>query len=203
MKQPLMPKRRHSIQPYITQQHHIAPIIIFLLWLQFTMTNFNPMHLIQHAWNGTHSHWGKTCVVLFYLFLWFQILGSIAAVIAPTMGMECYLTGLSPYAAAWIMVNSRIMGVLALVFTFYVYREGIKVWNVAIVFLVNSTLTWIALTSPMMDLEDTPSCADKDMMKTMCWIQVWWTVLFLLCSVLEERSSNKPSGTLSERTPIV
>jgi hypothetical protein len=165
------------------------------------MADFNPFHLIQHAWNGTHSHWGKACVVLFYLFLWFQILGSLAAIVAPKLGMDCYYTGLSGYATEMIVVSSRLMGVLAVAFTFYVYREGIQVWNVAVVFVVNSILTWIAFASPIMDLEDTPQCADKDMMKTMCWIQAGWTALFLLCSVLEDQS--KPRGTVSERTPIV
>ncbi len=165
------------------------------------MTDFNPFHLIQRSWDDSTSHWGKACVILFYLFLWFQILGSLVAIIAPTTGMECYLSGLSGYATAWIVVNSRIMGVLAVAFIFYAYREGIQVWNVAVVFVVNSVMTWVAFASPMMDLEDTPACADKDAMKTMCWVQVVWTGVFLLCSVVEDRM--KPSGSASERAPIV
>jgi hypothetical protein len=96
----------------------------------------------------------------------------------------------------------RAMSIMALGFFIYVHREGIKLWNVSMVFIVKGMLTWLIVSPNYMDLDGMPTC-DDGMMKaisTVTWVLFWWAVLFLLCSAMEEWS--KPRGSTAETTPL-
>jgi len=166
------------------------------------MTDFHPIHFLQQAWDDTHSNWGKACVVLFYLFIWSQIIWGIESIIAPKAGWECMYQGVSDYAAELMLMFFRAMNVMALGFLIYAHREGIKLWNVSMVFTFNGILTWLFVSSNYMDLDGLPTCDDGMMnaISTITWVLFGWTVLFLLCSAMEEWS--KPRGTSAETTPL-
>lgn len=166
-----------------------------------SMTDFNPIRFLQHAWDDTHSIWGKACVALFYLFIWSQAIWSLETVIAPKAGWDCYYQGISEYATETIALFIRAMNVVQLGFWIYAHREGIKVWNVTIVFAVNASLFWFYMSSNIMDLDGAPACDQNGTMKTITWVMFWWTLLTLVCSVLEDGS--KPRGTTSETNPII
>ena len=165
-----------------------------------SMTDFNPIHFLQHAWDDAHSNWGKACVVLFYLFIWTQAIWSLETVIAPMAGWDCYYQGISDYATEMVAMFARAMNVMQLGFWVYAHREGIKVWNVSMVFVFNAALFWIYIPSNFMELEGAPDC-DNSMMRTITWVLFWWTLVTLVCSVLEDGS--KPRRTTTETNPII
>ncbi len=166
------------------------------------MTDFNPIHFLRQAWNDTNSHWGKACVLLFYLFIWSQVLWAIESTITPKFGWECMYQGVTEYATEMLVMFFRAMNVMAAGFLVYAHREGIKLWNVFTVFVFNGILTWIFASSHYTDLDGMPDCEDGmvQAITSITWITFWWTVLMLLCSALEEGS--KPRGTTAETTPI-
>ena len=152
------------------------------------MGDYFPIHFLQHAWNDTHSDWGKACTVLFYLYIWF--------------GWDCYYQGLSDYAAELWVVFLRALNTTQFGFFLYAHREGIKVWNVSMVFVFNAILTWINLSPDFTKMEGAPPSCDWYAMRTAVWVIFWWTVSFLLCSIAEEGS--KPRGSPSPKeNPIV
>ena len=53
------------------------------------------MHYLRQAWDATNSKWGKTCIVLFYSFLWIQILGCTYSLFDIQTGWECLYENLS------------------------------------------------------------------------------------------------------------
>lgn len=165
------------------------------------MMDFHPIRFLQHAWDDTHSNWGKACVLLFYVYIWSQLIWAIESIIAPKFGWECMYQGVSEYAAEMMLIFFRAMNVMAAGFLIYAHREGIKLWNVSMVFVFN-VLTWIFASSNYTDLEGIPDCEDGmvQAITYITWITFWWTVLTLICSALEERS--KPRGTTAETTPI-
>ena len=129
------------------------------------------MHYLKHAWEATHSVWGKSCIVLFYLFIWLQIIWAIQLVIAPKKGWECYYEGVhSDYAAEFILVYLRGMNVITVGFYLYADRGGIKVWNVATVFIINAIWTLVTATpvKHAMELDGSPDC-DSNGMITGLW----------------------------------
>ena len=170
------------------------------------MTDFHPIHFLRHAWDDTHSNWGKACVLLFYIFIWLQVIWAIESIIAPKYGWECMYQGVSDYAAEMMLMFFRSMNVMALGFLMYAHREGIKLWNVSMVFIFNGILTWIFASSNYMDLDDMPDCEARTSygmvatINSITWVTFWWTVVTLLCSALEEGS--KPQGTAAETTPL-
>lgn len=170
---------------------------------QTQMADFNPIHYLQSAWNDAQSNWGKACAFLFYAYIWLQMIWSIEIVIAPKAGWDCYYQGVSDYAAELWVMFLRAMNVMQFGFFLYAHREGIKVWNVAMVFAFNAVLTWINLAPDFPKLDGTPSPAacDWETMWTVVWVFFWWTVMFLLCSILEEGSKSRV--TTSETAPMV
>lgn len=166
-----------------------------------SMADFNPTHYLQHEWSDANSNWGKACAFLFYLYIWFQMIWSIEMVIAPKFGWDCYYQGLSDYAAGLWVMFLRALNVMQFGFFVYAHREGIEVWNVSMVFVFNALLTWVQSIPDLSNLDGTPPACNWDDMWTVIWVCFGWTVLFLLCSILENAS--KPQGTASETAPMV
>ena len=167
------------------------------------VASFNPMHYLKHAWDATHSAWGKSCIVLFYVFIWVQIIWALELIIAPRYGWECFYEGQTEYAAAGFEMWMRALNIITVGFYLYADRGGIKVWNVAMVFVINGAWTW-SMLSPSThagELEGAPADCDFAGALSVLWVLFWWSLLALLCSFLEQRSA--PSGTAAETTPIV
>ena len=167
------------------------------------MVHWNPVYYLKHAWDATSSGWGKLCIVLFYTFLWFNIIGALIGIFWPTMGTDCYFEGLSDYAAYSIASLMRQINVFALGFLLYADRGGIRIWNVAMVFvfwLFFSIVTFqYAGTYP--ELDGIPKGCPIEDFKKMIWTQLIWIFLALAASFMETKASNTPA-TGGESTPL-
>lgn len=167
--------------------------------------HINPIYYLKHAWEATHTFWGKLCIVLFYSFIWLQIIWSVESIIWPRAGWECFYDGLSEYVAAGFDTFLRAMCVMAIGFFLYADRGGIKAWNVAMVFIVNAAWTWTFCHgwNDYSELEGAPQgCQDLvSVFGTCVWILFWWSLAALVCAVIEH--INAPGGTAAESAPLV
>jgi hypothetical protein len=136
--------------------------------------------------------------------IWIQIIWAIEIIIFPTKGWECMYEGVSEYAASAFVMYLRAMNILTLGFYLYADRGGIKVWNVAMVFVVNLAWSW-----PLLDwianyttLEGTPKGCEDVMggIQWSVWVLMIWSFVALICSGMEKRAS--PSGSTSETAPL-
>jgi hypothetical protein len=169
-------------------------------------TSINPMNYLRHAWDATHSGWGKVCIILFYLLIWIQIIWAIEIIIFPRAGLECIYDEevVSEYAASALVMYVRTTNILTIGFFLYADRGGIKVWNVAMVFLASLAWTW-----PVLDwivnyttLEGAPKDCE-DVMGGIKWTflaLLIWSFVALVCSGMEKRAT--PSGSASETAPL-
>jgi hypothetical protein len=167
--------------------------------------HLNPMNYLSNAWNAADSIWGKIAIVLFYTFIWLQIIWAAEIVIWPRVGWECFYEGLSEYAAAGIEKYLVAMNILAIGFYLYADRGGIKVWNVVMVCFFNTWWSLIMLPGfkSMGELEGAPQGCDDIIIGASFVLKVllWWPIAVLLCSVMEH--INTPTGTSAETAPIV
>lgn len=171
-------------------------------------TSFNPLHYLRHAWDATSTVWGKMTIILFYVFIWLQIIWAIELVIAPRKGWECMYEGITEYVENCLVMYLRAMNILTIGFYLYVDRGGIKVWNVLMVFVVNGFWTWTVLAYMMNaeNLDGAPkhgSCEDE--LRALCrsmWVLLIWSFVALVTSVLEMKLGT-PSGSASETAPLV
>ena len=167
--------------------------------------HINPIYYLKHAWEATHTIWGKLCIVLFYSFIWLQIIWSLELIMWPRAGWECFYEGLSEYVAAGFESSLRAMSVIAVGFFLYADRGGIKAWNVAMVFIVNAAWTWTFCGGgiDLSELEGAPQdCQDLvSVLNTCVWVLFWWSLASLVCAVIEH--INAPSGTAAESAPLV
>jgi hypothetical protein len=172
-----------------------------------TGLHLNPMYYLKHAWDATHSPWGKITIVSFYTFIWFQIIWAVQIIIAPTMGMECVYSSLNGYASTLLKMWARCCNVVSVGFFLYADRGGIKVWNVMMVFLVYGAVTYIFMSVPdvsiMKGAPKTP--CDQGSWDMFSYVAVGWIFVTLVCSYMESRcaSSHTSRGTPDERAPLV
>eukprot|EP00339_Tiarina_fusa_P023488 CAMPEP_0117017978 /NCGR_PEP_ID=MMETSP0472-20121206/13954_1 /TAXON_ID=693140 ORGANISM="Tiarina fusus, Strain LIS" /NCGR_SAMPLE_ID=MMETSP0472 /ASSEMBLY_ACC=CAM_ASM_000603 /LENGTH=172 /DNA_ID=CAMNT_0004722479 /DNA_START=452 /DNA_END=970 /DNA_ORIENTATION=- len=166
--------------------------------------SLNPMYYLRHAWDATHSTWGKLCIVLFYLFIWLQIIWAVEIVIFPTRGWECMSDGFTEYAKANSVMLLRGMNILTVGFYLYADRGGIKVWNVAMVFLVNLVWSWPVLvwSANYSELEGAPQDCEATMsgMGVVVWVLLIWSFVALVCAGMEKAAS--PRGSAGETAPL-
>lgn len=167
--------------------------------------HLNPIYYLTNAWDATHSIWGKICIVLFYTFIWLQILWALELVIWPRAGWECLYEGLSEYAATGLESYLVAMNILTIGFYLYADRGGIKLWNVGMVFFFNAWWTMSILSGwkDTKTLEGAPQGCDDVINGGLLVFRIlfWWSFAALACSFMEH--INRPSGTPSETAPIV
>lgn len=191
------------------QQNHFLLVVISPSSHRWTdrMTmatlHLNPMYYLKHAWDATHSVWGKTAIVLFYLFIWIQIILAVTQLIFPAVFYACYFSTLSDYAASLLRIAIRCSDVLAIGFFLYADRGGIKVWNVAMVFVVYAGCTWAWISGSYTALSShgAPKTCNTD--EVALWSTFGWSLLALLCAIMESRSAYVTQGTQAERAPLV
>ena len=167
-------------------------------------TSFNPLYYLRHAWDATNSAWGKAAIVLFYLFVWIQILWSLETIIAPKAGWTCLYTGMGEFVESTTKSLVRQMNIIWIGFLLYADRGGIKVWNIAMVFCVVFLYTWSWMNweNNYDTAKDSPSC-DALMVSAakVVWVQVTWPALALVCAFVDAKMGG---GTSSEETaPLV
>lgn len=170
-----------------------------------TTPSFNPMFYLNHAWSATHSVWGKASIVLFYSFVWIQIIWAIQIVIAPKAGWGCFFTTAGEYEEASFKSIQRQQNILAIGFFLYADRGGIKVWNVTMVAVTMAVWTWALHTFIVgyQNANNAPDCPGGiQSLHTIMWMQTIWSIVPVLCSLLDERAG-RTSGTSGESAPLV
>ena len=50
---------------------------------------WNPKPHVQHAWSDTGTVYAKAALVLFYGWLWINVLWAVFVILFPTTGLEC------------------------------------------------------------------------------------------------------------------
>jgi hypothetical protein len=176
--------------------------------------HFNPLYYLRHAWDRTSTIFGKIAIILFYSYIWIQIISAIVTIIDPgSQGIACFFdigkngddVDDNPYtkslAIAWLrMANLAILG-----FLLYADRGGIKSWNVAMVFFFTSMSVWINVSwmNSVQGGGEEEACVAP--WKTASWVCLSWIGAALLSAILEDAgvlSSNRPSGTSEEEQPL-
>jgi hypothetical protein len=169
------------------------------------MVNCNPIVYIKHAWEATNTIWGKLCIVLFYTFLWFNIVASFIGIFYPRLGADCFYEGLSEYSAYLIALLNRQINLVAVGFLLYADRGGIRVWNVAMVFAVYLAVS-VSLFQMVRDypnLDGIPEDCPYGAFATFSWFLLIWSGLALLFSIMEVKLGRSNASTRSESTPLV
>ena len=53
---------------------------------------WNPRPHMLHAWEETRSSYGRAALVVFYVWLWYNIVMSFVSLVSPgSQGVQCYL----------------------------------------------------------------------------------------------------------------
>jgi hypothetical protein len=168
------------------------------------MTTCNPIVYLNHAWEATNTVWGKLCIVFFYAFLWFYIISSAVNVVAPKFGAECFYEHISEFCAYTIARLSQGLNLFGIGFLLYADRGGIKVWNVATVFIF--FVVWggffHVLVQDYPGLDGYPEECSLDGTETSNWGMIAWISLSLLFSVMETMLGPVISSG-QETTPLV
>ena len=172
-----------------------------------TSVSFNPMVYLRHAWDATNSVWGKAAIVLFYSFIWIQIIWAIETLIAPKAGWECFYggvdgQGVGEYAELAVKSFVRQMNLFVIGFLLYADRGGIKVWNTTMVFVVFFflTLIWMTYLNASEAASDAPDCERAvNSVRVIMWVQIIWAALAMLCAVVDSKVGR---ATGEETTPL-
>ena len=165
--------------------------------------HWNPAYYLKHAWEKTHSIWGKICIVLFYLFVWLNILAAVIQALIPTsQGIGCYLDAAGDEYSRTILQCWLVdLNIFIIFFLLYADRGGIKFWNVLMVFVAFALYGWTNVRYlHSFDFSTTAAagCAN-DSYKTYNWINILWPALAAICAFLEERAD---PGTSDETQPL-
>jgi hypothetical protein len=168
----------------------------------------NPMVHLKHAWDNTHTVWGKMTIVLFYIFIWLVIISSFIVVIKPEwMGIGCFLQKESEYGSATIESMVRQANWYAIGFYLYADRGGIRLWNVTMVFVVTMIGLWFQLSwaKNWATMEGAPKHCDDGNMTAWTIAGMVWIGLAWVFSFLEHRAAHaggSAGGTTNESTPL-
>ena len=169
--------------------------------------SFNPLYYLKHAWENTYSWWGKLAIVLFYSFIWFQIIWAIQILIAPTLGFDCMLNQLGPFAKLMAISFNQTVNLFTVGMLLYADRGGIKVWNVTLVaflFCIYMHMIQIGKYYDQVvkkDMIDKPTCSDSDiksMNLSFLFLFVIWPVAAFVCSIMDTLKGGVRGGSSSD-----
>ena len=159
------------------------------------MWSFNPAVYLSHAWSKTNSGWGKTSLVLFYVFIWLGILKCTWGVFDPTFlgRTTCYTTGASSeFEENFILGLIRGMCLFTLAFLLYADKGGLHSWNVGFVTFVVLAWLWIARASILTKMDTTmyEECVGGWAGKSV-WISTVWILLAFVTILVDERMADR------------
>mmetsp|Transcript_10460 Transcript_10460/g.25273 ORF Transcript_10460/g.25273 Transcript_10460/m.25273 type:complete len:165 (-) Transcript_10460:1958-2452(-) len=163
------------------------------------MINFNPMHYLRHAWDATNSTWGKTCIVLFYTFLWLQILGCVISLFDSKSGWDCLYGNLSSQDEIdFVAGTMKVSNLWILGFFLFADRSGIKVWNVLMVWFFY-LVQWMLYKPVMTNFMEGSCPTELQAFNVSMIVTAIWISLALVSSFMEKRAT--PTGP--ESAPLV
>jgi hypothetical protein len=160
---------------------------------------WNPCVSLKHSWENTHSVWGKLCIILFYSYLWINIIGALLEVLFPAAGTECLFKDLSEYAKYMSTMYIQQLNLFSLGFLLYATLGGIKVLNVGVVFLFFfvSDVGMFKLVRDYPGLDGIPEgCMNTiSALSVMGWVVILWLGLALFFSILEHKRNLGPESS--------
>lgn len=151
-------------------------------------TTYNPISLIQNEWNATSSIGGKVCLVLFNTFVLGKLAWAIKDLISPTIGCECFIQGLSPYANEVVTMLTRGLAVLSIgYYTLAGYIGSNVISNVTLAFVINAAYGWVIfITNPIAEISNAPSCTyEVDTLILVTQIFFWTSLMAVNFAVVE------------------
>jgi hypothetical protein len=166
----------------------------------------NPMFHLKHAWENTHRVWGKVTIVLFYVYVWYNIVASLLSLTFPSlMGTACYMDNETEYGSSAMTLGFNIAYLYVIGFLLYADRGGIRFWNVTMVFVFSMiNLYWLwTWNNKMMSMDGAPSGCN-DGAGTQIMVFTIWIALAWIFSFLEHRAAGGGSGGdgPNESTPL-
>jgi hypothetical protein len=158
------------------------------------------MTYLNHAWNGTNTWWGKISLVLFYLFIWVNILSGIWSLIVPeSQGMDCLFDDEGDHAKTSLL--TRGCNLFGVAFLFYADKSGLHSWNVGTVGVVCILWFWMWMMF-LKGNESEASCAA--IWSDWAWIWPVWIVFAFFTILIDEKMGNRTTdgGTAEERQTL-
>jgi hypothetical protein len=163
------------------------------------MMIWNPVPHIQHAWTGTKTVWGKIALVLFYSFIWLQIISGAWTIVWPrSQGLDCIIDLVHKNETAEVLVVALLRGLNVFAVGFFCYADvgGLKVKNVAMVAIF---ITLFVLTLlPLITMAQAGGCSSA---LAQMWVLPTWAITALVFTLLEEKLGDH--GTAAETQNLV
>lgn len=153
-----------------------------------TTSSFNPLQYLKQAWSKTHSAWGKAAIVLFYSFVWVEIIWGVQIMIAPLVVFPCFNAHASDSEIVLAGSLLRQLNLFAIGLLLYADRGGIALWNVGSVltiFAINTCL-FCAMMIPYDTLDNFVACHDEHQaLVTIKFAFLVWITAAFICSLDE------------------
>lgn len=185
----------------VTKPNHINTSHATMSWWNAPrVTPLNP----STSWAESNSIWGKIAMVLFYSFVWIQVIGALWSLTNVTSGWEClYETlGENEHTKAFVTGTMKTVNVWILGFFVYAHYFGCRLANIFCVSIVYAA-QWIIFQPVMTELLQ-DSCADTlHMFHVSMIVTEGWIVLALLCACIDKCFSFGETGGGEESTSLL
>ena len=153
----------------------------------------NPIQYLKTAWNDTHSTWGKFSIVVFYTFIWFQIVSSIQGLFftSSVMNNGCHsFDDSSEYLAKLYLKQISCFNIG---FLLYADRGGIKLWNISTVVIIYAMYEYVIFPTTT-----TTTCHETSSSSLL--MNVIWPIVAFVCAVIDTKMP-PPSSTTTNKQP--
>jgi len=166
--------------------------------------SYNPIDQIKSAWTGTSTIFGKIAVVLFYFYVWAQIVWGILLVINPRAGWECLYDNVSEETAIFMDIVMIMLNWFSFGYFAFAHYHGIKVWNIlgflvlGVVWLVDYSIGMKKLSS----LDEPNDCSEYlyGSLSGQASVMGGLVVVIVVCALVDAKKS---AGTADENAPIL
>ena len=162
----------------------------------------NPIQYLRNAWNDTHSTWGKFSIVVFYTFIWFQIVSSIQYLVftSSVLGGGCYYFDNDTVDALTALYMKQI-SCFNIGFLLYADRGGIKnIWNIATVVIIYAMYEFVLYFKPKVENLPTTTCNDST--SSLLMLNVIWPIIAFICAFIDTKMPPPPTSTTSKQTQL-
>ena len=166
---------------------------------------------IKRMWQDeAKSCWGKVSFILFYSFIWLQILWGIPTIITRNeTGFDCYYENFDGLYAHQITTTlTKQNALLNIGVLIYAHVNGIRIWNIFMIVVLYAGYTYYLNGvmnleedngKDLLSLPDGPTMCDVEFATTswnvMIYMFVVWPLLALLCSILDRCTTSSSSSS--------
>jgi hypothetical protein len=148
----------------------------------------NSISRLQNSWNATNSIGGKVCLILFYTVILGKLTWAMKDLISPTIGWECFITSLSPYANEVVTMLTRNLAILSIGYYILAGYIGSKsISNVIFAFVINASYSWVIfITNPIAESSYAPNCTTEvDTLILVTQLFFWTSLMAVNFAVVE------------------